>query len=192
MGFFVSSSMGEHVPIELRTVLKTLSQRYELFEFKFIENMASPAHLDDQMRRMIDDCDGIIMIFHKLDARGVRASNAAAERKGGIQPWKGIVKEGVEFELQHAIATERPIFLFTEQRFLDHPQSHRYLSNVWQQASLSSQTFTTSQGCVDAIEQSLFNYIVLATKAQLRRDGKSKLDSTGSAASASATTATNV
>ena len=34
MEFFVSSSMGEHVPIELRTVLKTLSQRYELFEFK--------------------------------------------------------------------------------------------------------------------------------------------------------------
>ncbi|MBZ9714514.1 hypothetical protein [Deinococcus multiflagellatus] len=172
--------MGEQLPIELRTVLKALSDRYELFEFTFIESISSPAHIQDQMKSMINDSDGVIMIFHKLDAKAARASREAADRKGGVVPGKGIVKEGVEFELQYAIETQRPIFLLTEQKFLDHAPSKAYLHNVWGRAHLSSRVFSTTKECADAIEQSLFAYIVNATKEKLRYDGQSKLSSSGS------------
>ena len=179
--FFISSSMGEQVPMELRTVLKALGDRYELFDFLFIESTATPANLDDQMRRLIDQSDGLIMIFHKLEGAAAKKAKDAADSRGGVSPGRGLVKSGVEFELGYALDRERPIFLFVEHKFMAHGPSKTYLEQVWQRASLNSKEFFTSEDCARAIEQSLFTYIVTATKRQLEEDGQRKLTSAGQA-----------
>lgn len=176
--FFISSSMGETVPIELRTVLRTLSDRYELFEFLFIEEAATPANLEDNMRRMINRSDALIMVFHKLEGQAARQARAAASASGTVTPGAGLVKSGVQFEYQYAIDLGKPIFLFTQQKFIDHPPSRRYLETIWKQAAISSMNFGSSQECAAAIEQSVFNYIVTAAHEQLLQDGRKKLPST--------------
>lgn len=170
--------MGETVPIELRTVLRTLSDRYELFEFLFIEETATPANLQDNMRRMINHCDALIMVFHKLEGRAVTQARDAAKASGTVGPGAGLVKAGVQFEYQYAIEMGKPIFLFTQQKFFDHAPSRKYLESIWTQASLSSRTFGSSQECAAAIEQSVFNYIVTAAREQLGQDGRTKLPTT--------------
>jgi len=176
--FFISSSMGETVPIELRTVLRTLGDRYELFEFLFIEETATPASLQDNMRHMIKHCDALIMVFHKLEGRDVRRAREAAKASGTVGPGVGLVKAGVQFEYQYAIELGKPIFLFVEQKFFDHRDSRRYLESIWTQAALISKNFGSSQECATFIEQSAFNYIVAAARDQLAHDGNRKLSTT--------------
>ena len=136
-------------------MLQTVGKRYELLEYHFIEDRASPGNPDHEMRSGVRDCDAIAMIFHK--------------EKG-----KAAIREGLLKEYNLSVELKKSIFMFTQEGFVTRTKERADLiSAMRNRKGIYSAQFSNNEQLVDRLEKSLFDFMLSSTREKLIALGQS-------------------
>jgi hypothetical protein len=151
----ISSSMSTTAHNILRAAIAVLvSSHHPLLTFDLIESGASTGTLDEEMYRLVRDCDVVMMVLHKpaLDDAPIR--------------------QGVAKEYRLAREQRKPLLLFTEAGYEDDPKGRAFLSAVRGDRGIKTYPFGNAEDLLRSIELSIFTDMLAAYRTKLQSDGQ--------------------
>jgi hypothetical protein len=163
---FLSSSMDKDKPehLELRRALKLLFKRQKLFRLEMIENTGAPEGPDPRMRRMVEELDWVIFVFHHEDSK-----------EGNPL----LIRPGIKTEMDLVLTLKKPAIGFIE-KSLDDDKSGIAIRTI--ESIRELQIFTHAfqnlddlvggieRGLADVLKQGAKEYGNLVTSQRLERN----------------------